>query len=64
MNLGKLTYKSTGESVLLVKFFFFYRSTLKKGVGLSVIQSVRHNLISTQYLENKSIEFHQILCMH
>ena len=35
------------------------------GFGLSVISSVRpHNFISTQYLENILIEYHQILCMH
>ena len=26
--------------------------------------SIRHNFIYTQYLENKLIEFHKILCMH
>ena len=40
-----------------------YRHTLKKGgytgFGLFVILSVRHNFISTQYLENKLIEFNQ-----
>ena len=53
-----------------------YSPTLKKGVGLyriwvvfpsicsSVRSSVRHNLVSAQYLENKFIEFIQILYVH
>ena len=31
------------------------------GFRLAVISSARHNFISAQYLENKLIEFHQIL---
>ena len=31
---------------------------------LSVSPSVCHNFISTQYLENKLIEFHHIVCIH
>ena len=53
----------------------FYSPTFEKVVAildlcclsfcLSVIRHyVRHNFVSTQYIENKSTEFHQIIYMH
>ena len=50
----------------------YYSPTLKKGgyigfglsVNLLVLPSVCHNFVSAQYLENKLIDFHQILYMH
>ena len=45
----------------------YYSPTLKKGIWVvchSVRSSVRHNFVSAHYLENKSIDFHQILYMH
>ena len=34
------------------------------GEGVYWIWVVRHNFVSTQYFENKLLEFHQILYMH
>ena len=42
----------------------FYSPALKWGGGLYWIWVVRHNFVSTQYFENKLLEFHQILYMH
>ena len=51
-----------------MKKALYYSPALKKwgytGFGLSVILSVRHNFVSAQYLENKLIEFDQILYTH
>ena len=78
MELARKSEEKTMERYLIFILITFtcltlcmlgnYSPTLKKGgytrFGLSVNLSGRHNFISTQYLENKLIEFHQILCMH
>ena len=56
--------EKVAKKALVPKKYWKIESTQQQSIRKSSHHSVSHNFISARYLENKLIEFHQILCMH